>query len=225
MSLDREPLERALGYVFKCPELLERALTHRSYGRQHNERLEFLGDGLLNMVVARALYGRLPDLDEGDLSRLRASLVRRETLAEVAEEIGLGAFIRLGASARKSGGLRSGSILADALEAVFGAVLLDAGVEVAAQVVEGCFEKRLNDLPPAATLKDPKTKLQEHLQGRGKPLPSYALLEVGGASHRQYFRVACHVDGYPEPFVGEGRSRRRAEQHSAALALAALNEG
>ena len=224
MSLDRAPLEQALGHAFVHPGLLERALTHRSYGSQHNERLEFLGDGLLNMVVARALYARLPDLDEGDLSRLRASLVRRENLAEIADEMGLGDFIRLGASARKSGGFRNGSILADALEAIFGAVLLDAGLETAARVVEDCFEKRLNNLPPASALKDPKTKLQEYLQGRSKPLPCYTVLEVSGASHRQCFRVGCQVAGYSEPFIGEGRSRRRAEQHSAALALAALAE-
>ncbi len=223
MKLGTHDLSARLGYRFRNAELLESALTHRSYGQHNNERLEFLGDALLNFVIANELYHRRPGLEEGDLSRLRAALVREETLAEIALELGLGDHLRLGIGARKSGGFRRQSILADALEAVLGAIYLDGGFESAVRVIAHCYRGRLENLPPAAELKDAKTRLQEYLQARRQPLPGYQVLEISGAEHAQVFKVGCQVQGMEQMFIGEGRSRREAEQRSAQQALEVLD--
>jgi ribonuclease-3 len=216
---NQDQLSERLGYRFKNPELLESALTHRSFGRRNNERLEFLGDALLNFVIARELFDRCPELAEGLLSRLRANLVKGDTLAEVAFELDLGHSLRLGAGARKTGGYRRKSILADALEAVLGAVCLDGGTEAGAAVVQRLFAQRLAHLPTEGNLKDPKTRLQEYLQARGALLPIYQLEAVTGPEHDQRFEVSCRVHDAAAPFRGVGASRRDAEQQAASLAL------
>ena len=217
-------LAERLGHRFGDRALLERALTHRSAARENNERLEFLGDAVLGLVVADALYreqGAAPakDADEGDLSRRRASLVNERTLAEVATEVALGDALRLGPGELKSGGFRRGSILADALEAVVGAVYLDAGLEPARALTLRLLGSRIAALPPAGTLKDPKTRLQERLQRDGIALPVYAVLAVEGADHDQTFRVGCRVEALGLATEGVGRSRRDGEQAAAAALL------
>src|SRR5512134_4205971 len=176
-----------LGYTFRRPALLQQALTHRSHGAQHNERLEFVGDAVLNCVVAATLYERFPDIPEGELSRVRASLVNRDMLADVARRIGLGEAIRLGEGEQRSGGPDRPSILADALEAVIGAVFLDGGFDAARDTVDRVFDEVLRDVDPAALGKDPKTRLQEWLQGRRLPVPEYAITGVSGEAHAQTF--------------------------------------
>lgn len=213
---------RSLGYVFSDPGLCEAALTHRSAAPAHNERLEFLGDSVLNCSVARLLFEAYPGADEGALSRLRASLVSGETLALIAADLGLGDYLRLGSGELKSGGFRRASILADALEALFGAIFIDAGFEPAFAVAQRIFGPRLAGLPPASELKDPKTRLQEALQGRGLALPVYALTGVVGEAHDQFFTVSCEVAALELASVGEGASRRRAEQQAAAGVLALM---
>ncbi len=208
-------LERALGYRFSDAALLDRALTHRSAGGRHNERLEYLGDAALGFIVAEALYRSVPDADEGDLSRLRASLVNRPTLAAMARELGLPERLRLGSGELKSGGYRRDSILADALEAVFGAVYLDGGFEAARRSIHAAYGTRLERLPGPESLKDAKTRLQEALQAAGRPLPSYEVQAVEGEAHRRRFTVACHVEGEEGTVTGSGRSRRAAEQAAA----------
>lgn len=214
----------ALGYECRDPLLLEAALTHRSAGGPHNERLEFLGDAILNCVVAMLLFREFGAADEGDLSRFRSSLVSGEALAVIAAEIGLGDQLRLGSGELKSGGFRRKSILADTLEALFGAIYLDGGYEAAAAVIERLFVPRLDRLPSAAELKDPKTRLQETLQARGLPLPSYVVESVSGEAHNQLFQVGCSVDMLGLKTVATGASRRRAEQAAAQLLLNALRE-
>jgi ribonuclease-3 len=214
--------ERSLGYVFLQPALCQTALTHRSVGADHNERLEFLGDSILNCTVARLLYDAYPNADEGALSRQRASLVSGETLAEVAGELGLGEHLRLGSGELKSGGFRRASILADSLEAILGAIFLDSGFEAAARVVQHIIGPRMSGLPPAQDLKDPKTRLQEALQSRGLALPVYTLTEVSGEAHAQSFAVSCEVAMLGLATVGEGASRRRAEQVAATRLLTLL---
>ena len=215
-------VERSLGYVFKHPELCHAALTHRSAGAEHNERLEFLGDSILNCSVARMLYDAHPEADEGALSRLRATLVSGETLAQIAAELGLGDHLRLGPGELKSGGFRRGSILADALEALLGAIFLDSGFDAAAAVVARVVASRLAQLPAADSLKDPKTRLQEALQARGLALPVYTLTAVTGDPHLQAFTISCEVPIFGIAAVGEGGSRRRAEQLAAAKLLQLL---
>ena len=212
----------ALGFVFSEPSLCSAALTHRSAGAQHNERLEFLGDSILNCAVARMLYDAYPQADEGALSRLRASLVSGETLAEVAGELGLGEHLRLGSGELKTGGFRRASILADALEALLGAIFLDAGFEDAAKSVRRILGPRMSEMPAASALKDPKTQLQEALQARGFALPVYTLTAVDGEAHAQSFTVNCDVAALALGSVGHGGSRRRAEQQAAARLLALL---
>ena len=215
-------VEHALGYVFAQPALCEAALTHRSAGAEHNERLEFLGDSILNCSVARLLYDAHPLADEGALSRLRATLVSGETLAQIAAELKLGEHLRLGPGELKTGGFRRASILADALEAVLGAIFLDAGFDAAAVVVARIMAPRISDLPAADTLKDPKTRLQEALQARGLALPVYTLTAATGDPHLQSFTVTCEVPVFGLAAVGEGASRRRGEQLAAAKLLELL---
>jgi ribonuclease-3 len=209
----------ALGYQCRDPKLLEAALTHRSAGGQHNERLEFLGDAVLNCVVAMMLYREFGDATEGDLSRFRASLVSGEALAVIAAEVGLGDQLRLGSGELKSGGFRRKSILADALEALFGAIYLDGGFDAAAEVIERLIAPRLDRLPSAAELKDPKTRLQEALQARGLPLPTYTVESVTGEAHNQLFEVSCSVEVLGLRALATGGSRRRAEQAAAQQVL------
>jgi ribonuclease-3 len=215
-------VERSFGYVFAQPALCHAAVTHRSAGADHNERLEFLGDSMLNCGVARLLYEAHPEADEGALSRLRATLVSGETLAQIAAELGLGEYLRLGPGELKTGGFRRASILADALEAILGAIFLDSGFDAAAAVVARIIGPRLSDLPAADTLKDPKTRLQEALQAHGLALPVYTLIAAAGDPHLQSFTVSCEVPVLGMSAVGEGGSRRRAEQLAAAKLLELL---
>lgn len=219
MTGPEKALCESLGYRFKTPGLLRQALTHRSAEGPDNERLEFLGDGLLNAVVAEDLYRRHPDLEEGDLSRLRANLVNQESLAEVAREIGLGDCLILGPGEMKSGGQRRASILADSLEALLGAVFLDAGFEAVRGVALRLLAQRLASPPSTDSLKDPKTRLQELLQARNLPLPTYTIHSVTGEAHRQTFRVRCSVEELDAMAEGEGGSRRSAEQEAARIVL------
>ena len=212
-------VERTFGYVFRTPELCDAALTHRSAGVLHNERLEFLGDSILNCSVARLLFDAHPQADEGALSRLRAKLVSGEALAQIAGELGLGEHLRLGAGELKSGGFRRASILADALEALLGAIFLDSGFDAAAAAVARIITPRMVELPGADALKDPKTRLQEVLQASGLALPVYTLTAVTGDPHAQSFTVSCEVPVLGAAAVGEGASRRRAEQLAAAKLL------
>ena len=223
-SLRNQRLQQALGYTFARPELLAQALTHRSYGALNNERLEFLGDSVLNCSVARALYDAFPDLPEGSLSRLRANLVRQETLAEIAATLKVGDSLRLGEGELKSGGFRRPSILADALESLFGAIFLDAGFDTAQRVVRGLFDPLVAQIDPKASGKDPKTQLQEILQSRRLPLPDYQLIDTQGEAHDQNFIVECVLTKPVLSTRGAGKSRRAAEQEAARLACAALQK-
>ena len=215
-------VEASFGFVFSQPALCEAALTHRSAGGDHNERLEFLGDAVLNCAVARLLFDAHPDADEGALSRLRATLVSGETLALVAQQLGLGEHLRLGSGELKSGGFRRASILADTLEALLGAMFIDSGFDSAASVVRRILAARLSALPAADLLKDPKTRLQEALQAHGLALPVYTLTAVAGDAHAQYFTVTCEVPVFELAAVGEAGSRRRAEQLAATKLLELL---
>jgi len=215
MQTDR--LERALGHTFSRRELLQQALTHRSHGAPHNERIEFLGDSVLNCAVAAQLYALFPALREGELSRLRASLVRQETLSMVAQKLALGDYLRLGEGELKSGGFRRPSILADALEALLGAIFLDAGFERARDVIVNLYQPQFATIDPrqAGKEKDPKTALQELLQGRRLALPKYALKATRGEAHVQEFEVECRVPELDISVQGVGGSRRAAEQDAA----------
>jgi ribonuclease-3 len=215
-------LQQALGHTFVRGDLLTQALTHRSYGAVNNERLEFLGDSVLNCSVARALYDAFPDLPEGGLSRLRANLVRQETLAEIAANLRLGESLRLGEGELKSGGFRRPSILADALESLFGAIFLEAGFDEAQRVVHGLFAPLVAQIDPSASGQDPKTELQEMLQSRRLPLPDYRLVDTEGEAHDQIFIVECVLTKPVLSTRGVGKSRRAAEQEAARQACAAL---
>lgn len=210
---------KGLGYTFQRVDLLRLALTHRSLGNPNNERLEFLGDGVLNMVVAELLFRARPDVPEGDLSRLRARIVRERTLAEVARKLDLGDHVLLGPGELKSGGFLRDSILADALEAVIGAVFLDGGFDAARALVERLMSERIADLPDAEALKDPKTRLQELLQGRSLKLPEYEVVDERGADHDRAFTVICRVEMLEAPISATAASRRKAEQAAAKSAL------
>lgn len=220
MNLDR--LCRSLGYTFRDTSLLETALTHRSVGGCNNERLEFLGDAVLSFAISAELYRRFPTANEGTLSRLRAALVKGDTLARIALDLELGEYLHLGSGELKSGGFRRESILADALEAIFGAVYLDSDIERARQLILALYEDRIEAVQPAANLKDPKTRLQEYLQARRLPLPTYSVVALEGAAHEQTFTVTCAVTGLAEPTIASAASRRKAEQVAADLALRAL---
>lgn len=215
-------LERTLGYRCRDPELLVAALTHRSAGGANNERLEFLGDGVLNCVIADYLYRAHPQAREGELSRLRARLVRRESLAAVAAQMGLGEQLILGPGELRSGGFRRGSILADAFEALIGAIYLEGGFESARAAIERAMAGQMAELGAVAELKDPKTRLQEYLQARALQLPLYAIDRVTGESHQQMFVVSCEVPTLGLRRLGTGQSRRAAEQAAADQVLAAI---
>jgi ribonuclease-3 len=204
-------------YRFKDPELLQLALSHRSLGRVNNERLEFLGDSILNFVVSARLFDIKPDNNEGELSRLRARVVRGDTLAMLAAQLKLGDQVKLGEGELKSGGFKRDSILADTLEAVFGAIYLDGGFVPCEKVIRHVCDPFIETLPSAESLKDPKTRLQEWLQGHGFPLPEYAVLTESGPAHKKEFKVQCRSDEVGFKVTGGGRSRRKAEQ-AAALA-------
>ncbi len=222
MLTSREWSAARLGYRFGDPALLDAALTHRSAGKQNYERLEFLGDAVLNFAVAGLVFQAYPEADEGDLSRYRAALVSGQSLAEAAAGLGLGDQLRLGSGELKTGGFRRSSILSDALEAVFGAIYLDGGLDAARAVIESVFSARVAALPEARELKDPKTRLQEWLQGRGERLPAYAVDEMSGEPHEHWFVASCEVAGFGLRELGEGSSRRRAEQSAAQRVLDAL---
>jgi ribonuclease-3 len=209
-----------LGHDFRHPELLRQALTHRSYGVTHNERLEFVGDSVLNCVIAAALFARFPQLPEGELSRVRANLVNRDTLSRLARGLDLGRLIHVGQGETRSGGTARPSILADTLEALFGAVFVDAGFDAAQTAVLAVYAEDLSSLDPSLDSKDPKTRLQELLQGRGLPVPEYAIVTVTGEAHAQTFEVACRIPGLAIDARGSGSSRRAAEQVAAANAYA-----
>jgi ribonuclease-3 len=218
------PLADRLGHAFVRPALLAQALTHRSHSASHNERLEFVGDAVLNCVVGLILYERHPDIPEGDLSRVRANLVNGEVLARLAAALDLAAVLKLGEGELRAGAARP-SILADALEAVFGAVFVDGGFAAARTVIERVYGDELARLDPAAWRKDPKTELQEWLQARRLPVPSYVVVEVTGEAHAQTFHVECRIPAFAVVAAGEGASRRAAEQAAAAAALAGLPAG
>jgi ribonuclease-3 len=218
---DLAALGARLGHVFADPELLLRAVTHRSFGAQHNERLEFLGDSVLSLSIAAVLYDRFPGLREGELTRLRAGLVRRETLARLARDLELGSYLQLGSGELKSGGYDRDTILADAFEAVLGAIYLDGGFEAARGVIAMLFAPLLAAVNPRTVRKDPKTALQEYLQGRSLGLPEYRIRSLAGQDHAQRFVVECVIPGH-DPVTGEGGSRRKAEQQAAARVLEQL---
>lgn len=223
MRAPLERLARALDYSFRSSDLMEQALTHRSAAGLNNERLEYLGDALLDFFVAEALYFRFEEADEGQLSRLRAGMVKKESLAAVARSLNLGDYLRLGAGELRSGGHARDSILADATEAVLAAVYLDGGMEAAKRVVLQLFNPKLDEIDPEQALKDPKTRLQEYLQAYKHPLPEYGILEVGGSQHAQRFKVFCRVLALARESLGTGTSRRRAEQQAARNMLAELS--
>jgi len=208
-------LSDAIGHVFGDAALLRQALTHRSHSQPHNERLEFVGDAVLNCVIAQVLFQRFPALPEGDLSRLRAGLVNQTALASHGERLALGRYLLLGEGEARSGGAARPSILADALEALIGAVFVDAGFERAQAVTLGIFEQSLAELDPVSSEKDPKTRLQEHLQARRLALPVYRVTAVRGEAHRQEFEVECAVEAFGVRASGTGTSRRGAEQMAA----------
>lgn len=211
-------LAARLGHAFNQPALLQQALTHRSHSSANNERLEFLGDSVLNCAVATLLYHRFPQLPEGDLSRLRSHLVKESSLCELATTLGLGAHMQLGEGELRSGGAQRPSVLADAMEAVIGAAYLDAGFSAAEKLVNRLYENRLTGLDPKTLGKDPKTLLQEYLQGRKIALPQYTVLATEGEAHCQTFRVECSIPALNLQAQGEGSSRRAAEQLAAQAA-------
>jgi len=211
-------LKQSLAYAFEDEQLLKQALTHRSAPGPNNERLEFLGDAVLQLVASELVFEKTPNASEGQLSRLRSTLVKDTTLAEIAADLGIGEFLILGSGEKKSGGHRRSSILADALEAIFGAIFLDAGLEGARQVIHKAYGERLHDLPEAADLRDPKSRLQEYLQGRKMALPDYAVQNISGKAHKQSFEISCRIAELDAVTVGAGLTRRDAEQE-AALAM------
>lgn len=212
-----------IDYVFDNEALLRQALTHRSHSAPHYERLEFLGDSMLNLVAADLLFRAHPHASEGDLSRLRSRLVRDITLAEIAQELELNKHLRLGVGEKKSGGFLRESIQADVVEALIGAIYLDGGFEAVYRAISSLLQTRLENLPPAETLKDAKTQLQEFLQAKGQPLPTYTVLDERGQDHAKEFLVSCEVDDQ-QPTTATAPSRRKAEQQAAKQMLARLME-
>lgn len=220
--MDPLVLQNRLGHIFKDATLLQQALTHRSHSSLHNERLEFLGDSILNCVVASLLFDRYNKIDEGDLSRLRANLVKQQSLYEIAQRLDLSQFLRLGEGELKSGGFRRPSILADTLEALFGAIFLDAGFTAARDVIRSLYIPILDTVDPKTLGKDAKTLLQEYLQGKKIPLPQYNVVATHGAAHNQEFEIECLVPKLEIQVFGTGGSRRAGEQAAAKLALEAV---
>ncbi|MFD2168028.1 ribonuclease III [Thalassotalea euphylliae] len=218
-------LSKRLGYTFKDESLLLQALTHRSAKGIHNERLEFLGDSILGFVIAERLFTQFPKESEGDLTRMRSSLVRGVTLAQMARDFKLGEHLILGPGEKKSGGHRRDSILEDAVEAIIGAVYLDADINVTKQLVLTWFEPRLAQIKPGIAQKDPKTRLQEHLQARKIPLPQYEVVDIKGQSHNQEFTVKCTTEITDKEIITKGTSRRKAEQAAAEKVLEIINNG
>ena len=216
---DLKKLELSVAYTFKNVALLDQSVTHRSFGDRNNERLEFLGDSILNFVVAAALFSRFPEAREGDLSRLRARMVKQQTLAEIARELNLGGFLTMGSGELKSGGFDRDSILSDAVEAIIGAVFLDGGITDAADCVLGLYEERLAALTSSNIEKDAKSRLQEHLQSIGQSVPDYILVGMTGKSPNQNFEIECRSLCFNRIIRAIGTSRRRAEQKAAELAL------
>jgi len=217
-----DALSKKLHYTFQDSKLLKIALTHRSKGGEHNERLEFLGDGVVNFVIAEALYHQFPRASEGELSRWRATLINRDTLAELAKEFDLGSYIYLGAGELRSGGSGRQSILSCAMEAVIGAIYIDGGFEATKQCIMLWYTSMLNSLSSAASHKDPKTLLQEFLQSHRLPLPIYKVEKTEGEAHQQIFIISCHVPSKQQKTQGKGTSRRRAEQEAAQAMLEIL---
>ncbi|KPK07042.1 MAG: hypothetical protein AMJ64_07820 [Betaproteobacteria bacterium SG8_39] len=217
-------LEARIGYRFRIGALLQQALTHRSYSSTHNERLEFLGDSVLGCIMAEALYARFPGLTEGPLTRMRAALVCEQALSETAHVLEIGSSIRLGEGERMHGAGIHVSILADAVEALFGAVFVDGGYEAARSVVLAIYEERLASIDPQGPQKDPKTRLQEYLQAQRKARPEYRVVRVSGEAHRQTFEVECVVAELGARTTGEGTSRQRAEQEAAAALLERIGQ-
>jgi ribonuclease-3 len=213
-------LSKLLGYTFQEPALLRQALTHRSYGTPHNERLEFLGDSVLSLSVSTKLFHDFPKLTEGDLSRVRAHLVKEPTLAEIAQEMALGDYLFLGEGELKSGGFRRPSILADALEAIVGAIYLDSSFVETCQVINALYAPIIAKLDPKKLSKDAKTQLQEYLQSLKLPLPQYIIVATEGEAHEQHFKLECVIPELDIRAPGEGASRRKAEQEAAKLAYA-----
>ena len=222
MSLDS--LVKRIDYPFNTPALLTQALTHRSFSGNNNERLEFLGDGALNFIIANQLYLRFAKLPEGDLSRLRAQLVKESTLAEIAFSLNIGESLKLGEGELKSAGWRRPSILADALEAIVGAVHIDGGYVAAEALVIKLFEDKLSHIDPKIIDKDAKSQLQEYLQGKKIELPDYKLVSIEGEAHEQTFKMECVIEKLNITTIGEGSSRRVAEQQAAQLALEAIKK-
>ncbi len=219
-SLDR--LQKAFNYQFSDSSLLELALTHRSKGSKNNERLEFLGDAVLGAVIASELYRRFPKASEGELTRLRASLVKGDSLAKLGAGLNLGDYLRLGSGELKSGGFRRASILECSMEAIIGAVYLDSDSETAYQFVLDLYGERLSSVSPGDELKDPKTRLQEFLQSRKQPLPLYDLIKVEGEAHAQTFYIECKIEDQDVVVSGVGGSRRKAEQAAAKKMLSVI---
>ena len=217
MTLDN--LSSRLGYHFKNTALLAQALTHRSFAANNNERLEFLGDGALNFIIANQLYNRFSKLPEGDLSRLRAQLVKESTLCEIALSLNIGEFLKLGEGEMKSAGWKRPSILADALEAIVGAVYIDGGHLAAEALVQHLFNEKISQIDPKIIDKDAKSQLQEYLQAKKMALPDYNVVLIEGEAHAQTFKIACSIEKLNIHVTGEGTSRRNAEQQAAQLAL------
>ncbi len=213
-----------LSYTFNDTNLLDEALTHRSFANVNNERLEFLGDGILNFVIAHELYKLYPDVQEGDLSRLRANLVNKESLAVIANQLDLGEVIKLGSGELKSGGFRRPSILADAVESILGAVYCDGGFDAARELIVRLYAERLASPTDLQSLKDPKTRLQELLQSRRFELPDYEVTDISGQAHAQKFHVKCTIEKMNIEVNGEGKSRRKAEQVAAEKAITQVDE-
>ncbi len=221
-NINLQRLFSRIGYRFQDVELVTLALTHRSKGARNNERLEFLGDSILNFTIGEALYRRFPDAKEGQLSRLRAQLVKGETLSEIAREFNLGDCLHLGEGELKSGGHRRDSILADAVEGLIGAIYIEAGIEICQQRILAWYNSRIQQQTLATTQKDPKTQLQEYLQARHAPLPEYNVIDISGEAHAQQFTVECRVALLKQPTCAKANSRRAAEKLSALRALQEL---
>jgi ribonuclease-3 len=223
MTAALDQLQSRLGHQFQDSELLQRALTHRSASKDNNERLEFLGDALLDFLLGEALFKRYPDAAEGELSRLRAELVNKSALAKIGKSLQLGDFMRLGSGEARSGGKQRDSILADAIEALIAAVYLDAGIEPCRELVSRLSSDMLEKVQPSGESRDAKTRLQELLQSRGQALPSYEVIDTEGAAHNQIFHVQCQAPGLVEATRGSGSSKRKAEQAAAKQALELLS--